>query len=277
MKKAIIGLTAVGLVLGVTIAAHAGPKEDLKQFQAFFTKKFPEIPFDDFSNGLYALPAAADRRAEWEIIEEFPPYEIALERGKKFWEENNLGSCFKNGGEGIAHRYPYWDKKKKMVRTAELDINDCLKRQGKKPIKNLLKGTMADVVAYFRYMSRGKRVNPDVDWSDPDALKEYERGKNFFWAKRGQLNFACADCHIQAPGKYIGGNILSPALGHGVGFPAYRSKWGAMGTIHRRYRGCNKQVRAKPLKAQSKEYRALELYEAYMNTGLPLVAPSARF
>jgi len=70
--------------------------------------------------------------------------------------------------------------------------------------------------------------------------------------------------------------VLSPALGHGVGFPTYRSKWGSLGTIHRRYGGCNKQVRAAPLKPQSREYRALELYETYMSTGLPLTAPSQR-
>jgi sulfur-oxidizing protein SoxA len=48
------------------------------------------------------------------------------------------------------------------------------------------------------------------------------------------------------------------------------------GTLHRRYDGCNKQVRAKPFKAQGDEYKALELYEAVMNTGVPLKVPSQR-
>ena len=277
MKKFTICLTALGLLAAGSVAVQASPQSDLKAFQSYFKKRFPKVPFDEFSNGLYALPGAEDRRAEWEAIMEFPPYEVELEKGKKFWNKNNLGQCFRNGGVGIAHTYPYWDKKRKMVRTAELDINDCLKRLGKKPIKNLKKGKMAQVVAYFRYMSRGKRVKLNVDWSDPGALAEYKRGRTFFWAKRGQLNFSCANCHVDSAGKFIGGNILSAALGHGVGFPAYRSKWGGLGTIHRRYGGCNKQVRAKPLKPQSRAYRALELYEAYMNTGLPLSAPSQRF
>ena len=276
MKKFAVCVTALGLLAAGSLAVQASPQSDLKTFQNYFKKRFPKVPFDEYANGLYALPGAEDRRAEWEAIEDFPPYEIDLEKGKKFWEANNLGACFKNGGVGIAHTYPYWDKKRKEIRTAEMDINACLKRQGKKPIKNLKKGKMAQVVAYFRYLARGKRVKLNVDWSDPAAVKEYEYGKRFFWAKRGQLNFSCANCHVHSAGKKIGGNILSAALGHTVGFPVYRNKWGGLGTIHRRYGGCNKQVRAKPLKPQSREYRALELYEAYMSTGLPLTAPSNR-
>jgi sulfur-oxidizing protein SoxA len=280
MTRLIGVLSALGALQVLTapcLADTVDPRKDLEEFQAYFKRSFPEIPFDEYSNGLYALPAAAARRAEWEQIEEFPPYELEVEMGRNYWEENNLGKCFKNGGVGIAQNYPYWDKERKMFRTAELDINDCLVRNGKTPIKDLKKGTMAQVVAYFRYMSRGNRLSPQIDLSDPAALAEYEYGRRYFWAKRGQLNFACADCHIQSAGKYIGGNILSTALGHGAGFPAYRSKWGGLGTIHRRYGGCNSQVRAAPLDPQSREYRALEFYEAYMNTGLPLTAPSQRF
>jgi hypothetical protein len=45
------------------------------------------------------------------------------------------------------------------------------------------------------------------------------------------------------------------ALGHTTGWPVYRSKWGEMGTLHRRFGGCNKQVRAKPFKAQGPRAR----------------------
>lgn len=274
MKKLILFISIAGLLGGLPLAAQASPEDDLKAFRKHFVKKFgKDVKFDEYSNGLYALPNAKDRRAEWETIMEFPPFELQVDAGKRFWNQNNLGSCFRNRGRKIAHKYPYWNGKE--VRTVELDINDCLRKKGKKPIKNLEKGTMAEVVAYMKSMSRGQRV--DIDVSSPGARAAYEKGKQYFWARRGQLNFSCAHCHIDNAGKFIGGNILSPGLGHGVGFPAYRSKWGALGTLHRRYRGCNKQVRAKPLKAQSEAYRNLELYEAYMNTGLPLTAPSQRF
>jgi sulfur-oxidizing protein SoxA len=275
--KTSLGLLAAAIVIsGAAHAAQVNPQQDLEQFQSYFKSRFPDVAFDEYSNGIYALPAAASQRTEWEQIEEFPPYELELEKGRQFWEENRLAGCFRNGGRGIAQNYPYWDAGRQTVRTIEIDINDCLVRLGKKPIKDLNKGTMAQVVAYFKSMSRGNRVSPAVDWSDPGAKREYAVGREFFWAKRGQLNFSCANCHVHSAGKHIGGNVLSPALGHGVGFPTYRSKWGSLGTIHRRYGGCNKQVRAAPLKPQSREYRALELYETYMSTGLPLTAPSQR-
>ncbi len=275
MNKLISGLLFALLV----VPAYAGvidPQKDTQEFQSYFKEKFPKVPFDDFANGLYALPGAEARRAEWEDIMTFPPYELDLAKGKAFWDKNGLAGCFKNGGAGIAVGYPYWDAKKKSVRTVELDINACLKKNGKDPIKNLKKGMMASVVSYFRNMSRGQRINSVVP-DDPAALKEYAYGRTQYWAKRGQLNFSCANCHVGNAGKRVGGNLLSAGLGHGMGFPVYRSKWGGLGTIHRRYGGCNKQVRAAPLKAQSREYRALEWYEAVMNKGLPLTAPSQRF
>jgi L-cysteine S-thiosulfotransferase len=70
--------------------------------------------------------------------------------------------------------------------------------------------------------------------------------------------------------------MLSPALGHTTGFPVYRAKWGTVGTLHRRFTGCNKQVRAKPFKAQGKEYSNLEYFLTNMSNGIELNGPSAR-
>jgi len=277
-KKIFISVCAAAAGLAVAITALAGgtvdPKKDLEAFQGYFKARFPKVPLEEYQNGAFALPGAEDNRKQWEAIMEFPPYELELDKGKQFWEANNMASCFKNGGKDIAQNYPYWDKAKGEVRTVELDINACLVKLGKAPIKNLQKGTMAEVAAYFKSLSRGQRVS--LDLSDPGMVKEYAYGRQEWWAKRGQLNFSCANCHYDAAGKHIGGNILSAGLGHGVGFPAYRAKWGALGTIHRRYGGCNKQVRAAPQKPQSREYRALEVYETYMSTGVPLSAPSQR-
>lgn len=277
MKKIILALTAFSLISGLSVMAQASPQSDLKEFRSYFKKKFPSIKFDDYKDGMYSLPIAADRRAEWEAIMEFPPYELAIAKGKKFWDKNNMSSCFKNGGKGIAHKYPRWDSKKGEVRTLIADLNACLVKKGKKPIKNLKKGKMAQVEAYVRDMARGKRIKPDINFKNKKALAVYEKGKQFYWARRGQLNFSCAHCHISGSGKKVGGNIMGASLGHTAGFPVYRSKWGGLGTLHRRYGGCNKQVRYKPLKAQSAAYTALEVYETYMSTGIPLAAPSQRF
>ena len=140
---------------------------------------------------------------------------------------------------------------------------------------------MAQLTIAFKRLSQGQKMA--VKLNSPEAIAAYEKGKQFYWARRGQLNFSCATCHVQSAGMKIRGDVLSAGLGQGTGFPVYRTKWGikggdkkALGTIHRRYGGCNKQVRAKPLKAQSAAYINLELYQAYMNTGIPLKVPSQR-
>jgi len=50
----------------------------------------------------------------------------------------------------------------------------------------------------------------------------------------------------------------------------------AWGTIHRRYAACDRQAGAAPFAAQSQEYIALEVYQAIMNSGIPLKVPSQR-
>ena len=87
---------------------------------------------------------------------------------------------------------------------------------------------------------------------------------------------SCAHCHIDNAGNYIRSNILGPSVGHPSHWPAYRAKWGAMGTLQRRFTGCNKQVRAKPFKAQGTEYSNLEYFLTYMSNGIPWNGPGVR-
>jgi sulfur-oxidizing protein SoxA len=124
------------------------------------------------------------------------------------------------------------------------------------------------------YESRGQTV--DVKVPNKDAQAAYEKGKHFYFARRGELNFSCAMCHFESAGLNLRADILSPALGHATGWPVYRSKWNDMGTLHRRFTGCNKQVRAKPFKAQGEEYRNLEYFLTHMSNGLKYNGPSAR-
>ncbi len=277
MKKFIAMTTALVLLGTASLPAQATPEEDLKTFRAYFHKRFSETPPKDFINGVYSIDPAS--REQWEAIEEFPPYELSVDKGKALFEKpfangKNMASCFKNGGVGIKQYYPYYDKVTGAVRTLEQEINECLLMNGEKPLK-YKKGKMADVSAYMAYTSRGNDINVVIP-SDPKALEWYNRGKKHFYGKRGQLNMSCADCHVYNAGMNIRADKLSPALGHTSHFPVYRSKWGGLGTLHRRYGGCNKQVRAKPFKAQSDEYRALEYFHTYMSNGLTLNGPGAR-
>jgi sulfur-oxidizing protein SoxA len=277
MKKLLTATLLLGLLGGFALPAQATPQEDLSKFRDYFAKRFPDTPFNDYINGVYSIDAAS--REQWQEIEEFPPYELNIEKGKELFSKpfkngKTYASCFENDGMGIAHRYPFFDTASGKVVTLESAINACRVSNGEEPLK-YSKGAIADLSAYMHYTSRGETINVVIP-DDPRALAAYERGKNHFYAKRGQLNMACADCHIYNAGNKIRADLLSPALGHVTHFPVYRSKWGGMGTLHRRYGGCNKQVRAKPYKAQSDEYRALEYFHSYMSNGLESNGPGAR-
>ena len=271
-----VGAMIGALISGSALAGSVDPEADLAGFQNYFHKKFPDTPKGDFINGVYSIDPAS--REQWESIEEFPPYEINVEAGeelfnKPFANGKGYADCFPGAEDGIKQNYPYYDEKMKKVQTLEAAINDCRVANGEKPLK-YKKGAIADLSAYLAYQSRGKII--DVKIPNDEAKAWYKRGKDHFLAKRGQLNLSCADCHMYNSGSYVRADRLSPALGHVSHFPVYRSKWGGLGTLHRRYGGCNKQVRAKPLKAQGDEYRALEYFHSYMSNGLELNGPGAR-
>lgn len=296
MRKLIIALTALSVLGGASAPAVAktDPQSDLNEFRQYFYKKFPGIKLQEFSDGIYALDKV--RRDEWQLMEEFPSYEDGVNRGRKLFEKYDIGSCFKNGGKGIKQHYPYFDKKSGSVRTLEGDLMACLKRKNvdlKAEKLRFFKGNFAAISAYMAYTSRGEKQNVVVP-DDERALDIYEKGKQFFYAKRGQLNMSCADCHVYNSGMMARGNLLSTGLGQTSHFPVWRRKWAGgdesgvkgFGTIQRRYSGCNKQVRALPMnKYNSKKYKtetqhptyvALEYFHTYMSNGIRLNGPAIR-
>ena len=277
MNKLLSIIAILGVVAWLPQTSVATPEDDLKAFQEYYKQRFPEVPFNDYVNGVYSIDA--DSRAQWEAIEDFPPYELNIERGKEMFNKpfkngKTYASCFKNEGIGIRQNYPYFDTKTGKVVTLEGAINACRQANGEEPL-GWKKGALADISAYMAYTSRGNVFDIKVP-DDPRAVDAYNKGRQFFYAKRGQLNMACADCHVYNAGNRIRADLLSPALGHLTHFPVYRSKWGELGTTQRRYDGCNKQVRAKPFKPQSEEYNNLEYFHTYMSNGLEVNGPGAR-
>lgn len=278
----------VSCVVGIAggAGAVASPEDDLKGIHAYFQERFPGVPIAEYKNGIYAIDA--DRRAAWEEFEAFsPPYEEAVELGKQlfstpFANGKTYASCFPNGGIGVRQNYPMFDPETGTIKTLEGEINACREKNGEQPLK-WKTGDIAAISAYMGFTSRGNKINIVIP-DDPRALALYERGKKHFYAKRGQLNFACADCHVYNAGNHVRADMLSPVLGHVTHFPVWRKKWavaaegptGGLGTLHRRYEGCNKQVRATPFKVQGDEYRALEYFHTYLSNGLEVNAPSLR-
>lgn len=264
--------------LTISVYSQASPEQDLAQFRQYYQEKFPQLALTDYQHGIYAIDPIA--KQSWQAIEEFPPYEDAIEQGKKLLEKpfangKHYADCFDYKGIAIANTYPRWDAAKQEVVTLAQAINGC-RNHHHEPELTYGKADMLNVLAYMVYTSRGKPINIAIPRYDVNAVKAYEQGKAFYYRRHGQLNFACATCHVQNVGKKLRAEILSPSLGHTSNWPTYRLKWGEMGSLHRRFAECLTNIKAKAYPEQSPEFRNLEYFLTYMGNGVPISGPSVR-
>ncbi|WP_024297052.1 sulfur oxidation c-type cytochrome SoxA [Methylomicrobium lacus] len=266
-------------LLFIAHPVQANPQQDQQQFRDHYRQLFPQLQLSDYANGAYAIDPVA--RESWRAIEEFPPYEAAIEQGEKLFNTpfpqtgRHYADCFPDKGIGIAHRYPAWDKSKGEVVILATALNDCRASNGE-PALDAEKGEITQLLAYMAYTSRGNTMATVIPEDDPRALAAYRQGKDFYYTRRGQLNFACATCHVQNAGKRIRSEILSASLGHTTNWPTYRLKWGEMGTLHRRFRECLAQIKAEAPPADSEVLRNLEYFLSYLSNGIPITGPSTR-
>jgi sulfur-oxidizing protein SoxA len=270
MKKTILALVGAGLIAGA-LAAHASPEDDRKQLTNYLKKKAPKIKLDQYVNG--ALIYDKDSMAQYLSIMDFPPFENVVELGKKMWETpfangKTYASCFPNGGKNVAGNYPMFDDKQGKVETFEMALNACREANGEKALDYSGKD-IGILTSYARTLSDGMKMNVKVQ--SAAAQEAYERGKQFFYQRRGQLNFSCASCHVDNAGHRIRSELLSPAVGQATHWPVFRGGDNLF-TLQQRYKGCNNQVRAEPFKPGSQEFNDLEYFHSYMSNGLPMKA-----
>ncbi len=255
----------------------ASPQEDQTLYQSYFTRRFPGIFLADFANGAYTIDKLD--RDNWLAIEDFPPYDPYIDQGMTLWNtpfRNGLAyrDCF-NGNPAQCKHYPHWDAERGEVMTLAMAINQCRKSHGEPPL-DYGRGPMTSLLAYMAYESRGQITRVSVPENAPGALQAYEQGKAFYFRRRGQLNFACANCHMESAGQHLRTETISPSLGQTSGWPTYRSDWGELGSLHRRLQICNSLVRARPFPLQSEQYRNLEYFLTHLSNGVPYNGPSTR-
>ena len=270
LSALLLSVSLIAPLLWADFEHNAGA--DREHIQNYFTQKFPTVELQDFANGVYALDPVA--RENWEAIEEFPPYEVNIDEGEILWHQHAsiYQQCFP-GGPAVKQHYPQWNTELATVVTLEMAINLC-RQQHQLEAYDYMAQAINNLVAYMAYHSRGQTIAITIPSSQ--AEHAYLAGKQFYFTRRGQLNFACNHCHFDNAGKRLRSESLGPALGQTTSWPTYRNKWGALGPLHRRYIGCNKQVRAAPFAAQSEQYRNLEYFHTYMNNGLAINGPSVR-
>lgn len=263
-------LLCTGLFAGGAAAAEADGKEtpvkppeghpltELWSGYHFMTKETKAMQDDDIAN-----PGMA-----WYDIGEELWSKVEGEAGK------SCASCHHDASKsmrGVGARYPvYFEPWKKLI-NLEQRINLCREKNMKAKPWKWESNELLGMTVFVRAQSRGMPVQVKIDGP---AKPFFEKGKEFYYTRRGQLDMACAHCHEGYYGQQIRMNILSQ--GQSNGFPLYRLKWQKVGSLHRRFKGCNAQVRAKPYDVGSDEYVNLELYLAWRGQGLPVETPAVR-
>ncbi|MBG6203583.1 sulfur-oxidizing protein SoxA [Labrenzia sp. EL_13] len=150
-------------------------------------------------------------------------------------------------------------------------VNGCrTERMGAEPWK-WSGGNMTAMTALIGLQSRGMPVGVKIDG---EAAPFWEKGKELYYTRVGQLDMACSNCHENNYGVMIRADHLSQ--GQINGFPTYRLKNAKLNSIHARFKGCMKNIRAEPFKEGGDEFKALELYLASRGQGLSVETPSVR-
>lgn len=249
-------LAGDGKMAAMKPVAKDSPLSEIFSGYHYATKETRAMQDDDFEN-----PAMT-----WYDIGEANWSKKDGEAGKSCAECHQVSDM-----KGVAARYPEYDSKLKKLMNVEERINNCrqvnMKAKSWKYDSNDMLGTAIFVNAQSRGMPRSVKI-------DGPSASYFEKGKDFYYQRRGQLDMSCAHCHEKYYGQKIRMNTLSQ--GQSNGFPTYRLKWQKPGSLHRRFSGCNKQVRAKAFKRGSPEYMALELYLAWRGQGLPIETPAVR-
>lgn len=255
----------------------ADPAKDQALYQGYFQQRFSQLDLHDFADGAYALDK--NNRDNRDIIDDFPPYLPIIQDGEEYWSETfinglSYADCF-NGNPAQQKNYPRWDADLGMVVTLAQALNFCRTANGESPLE-YDSAKLNALMGYMAYESRGQITQVKIPEDDERAIAAYEAGKAFYFRRRGQLNFACYGCHMESAGQHLRTETISPSLGQTSGWPTYRSDWGELGSLHRRFKVCNYLVRAKPFAYQSEQYRNLEYFLSHMSNGVPYDGPAFR-
>ncbi len=284
MKKitTIVALAAATAVGAAIMTANADPVDDELTIdgEPMVTRTAaPEgHPFDEVLSGwLFRTPET--RALETDSFDN--PGMLGVEEGEQIWntvegtEGKSCASCHDDAAEsmkGIAANYPKWDADAGRPINIELQINKCRENNmGAEPYA-FDKGGQKPLTAYIKHQSLGEPVS--LDLSQGDLQSWWERGKEVYYTRTGQLNLSCASCHEVNMGKMIRADHLSQ--GQVNGFPTYRLKQAALVSLHNRFRGCIRDTRAEFPAAFSDELMALEVYVTWRGTGLSVETPAVR-
>nr|WP_210269992.1 sulfur oxidation c-type cytochrome SoxA [Hyphomicrobium methylovorum] len=241
-------------------------------------KAIDGLPFDEVVSGwLYREPET--RKMQADAFQN--PGMLAVEEGESLWGKvegtagKSCASCHNDAPESMKNvgaHYPKWDKKTNKPINVEGQINACrVDNMGAEPYAYNAPQQIA-LTAFIKHQAMGQPISLNLD--DGEMKTWWEKGKDRFYLRTGQLNFNCASCHEVGFGKHIRADYLSQ--GQINGFPTYRFQPGSMVSAHERFRGCIRDSRANMPDGMSDELLALEVYVTSRGTGLSVETPAVR-
>lgn len=239
-------------------AAEAQKPSPLKSGVEFSSADVRKLQADDFAN----------------------PGMLWVLRGEQLWSEpaktsgQSCASCHGDAPKsmkGAAARYPRVDPGAARLVNLAGRINLCRDRNQRAEAFKEESDDLLGLTAYVGYQSRGVPVAVVIDTQN---RRYFERGREMYYARGGQMNLACTHCHDRNWGRQLLAETISQ--GHGNAYPIYRLEWQSAGSLARRIRACYFGVRAEMPAYGAQEMLELELYLAWRGGGLPIETPGVR-
>jgi len=209
------------------------------------------------------------------------PAMLGVDAGADIWntvegtEGKSCATCHGDAAEsmkGVGAHFPKWDADSGKPINIELQINKCRTEQMGAEAYPFDKGGQKELTTYIKHQSLGEPVS--IDLAEGDMQSWWDKGKELYYTRFGQLNLSCSNCHEDYNGSYIRADHLSQ--GQANGFPTYRLKNAGLVSIHNRFRGCIRDTRAEFPAAFSDDLMALEVYVTWRGTGLSVETPAVR-
>jgi sulfur-oxidizing protein SoxA len=294
LSALVLGLAAGCAVLGDGIYRERHPDAAIDPFKGVEgdvgfsdTIQYWRTEADLARNAALADKPAEQWKLNWKHMDldriDLHPGHLAVDEGqalvKKLVARNPAFlACLGEGATDLKGRtaaYPKFDEALDRIVTVEDRIEHCAKSVLKEEIRQ---GTPPNnkISVYFKSLSAGTPVR--VDLSDERVMEAYRRGEELFYRKTGQLNFACASCHV--PGSIMGhklrGETPTTPFGDAAHYPTYRTPVGALESIQERFARCHGQMRTQGLKPGDPAYADLEVFVTVLSNGYPISVPSAR-
>lgn len=247
----------IEMITRTAAAPHLENMSEVRSGWTFRTSETQALQMDDFEN----------------------PGMIHVDAGEQLWnttegtEGKACASCHEDPSSlaGFRATTPKWNESAGAVWSQEMFVNDCRTQRMGAEAWDWNGQQMRDMTALLASVSRGMPMNIAIDGP---AASTWEKGKEMYYTRFGQLELSCANCHEDNYDNLIRADHLSQ--GQINGFPAYRLKDTNVVSVHNRFRGCIRDTRAETFAIGSPEFIALELYVASRGNGLSVEGPSVR-